>query len=99
MISTIKIDGKLDDADWKNAPALTGYSELRPVPGRKEFENSKTEKRHRFPNLIFPFRRICLLGVLSSAYRYHLGNLFIRSTRDDLLGTSTGSSSCRDAHV
>ncbi len=41
--ASIKIDGKLDDADWKTAPALTGYSELRPVPGRKEFENSKTE--------------------------------------------------------
>ncbi len=39
----IKIDGKLDDADWKNASLLTGYTELRPVPGRKEFENSKTE--------------------------------------------------------
>ncbi len=49
-ITSIKIDGNLDEADWKDAPALTGYSELRPVPGRKEFENSKTESYLLYDN-------------------------------------------------
>lgn len=40
---TIKIDGKLDEASWKDAPALTDYIELRPLPFRKESESNKTE--------------------------------------------------------
>ncbi|HUR67288.1 MAG TPA: DUF5916 domain-containing protein, partial [Chitinophagaceae bacterium] len=39
----IKIDGKIDEVAWKDAPSLSGYTELRPVPFRKEFESSKTE--------------------------------------------------------
>src|SRR6185503_14968515 len=39
----IKIDGNLDEAVWKDAPLMTGYKELRPMPGRSEFAASTTE--------------------------------------------------------
>ena len=41
--SAIKIDGKLDDAAWKDAPIATNFVELRPVAFRKETEANRTE--------------------------------------------------------
>ena len=41
--AAIKIDGKLDDAAWKDAPIATNFVELRPVAFRKESENNRTE--------------------------------------------------------
>ena len=43
-ISTaIKIDGVLDDADWKGAPLADKFVELKPTPYRKEFPGNPTE--------------------------------------------------------
>jgi hypothetical protein len=39
----IKIDGLLDDAAWKDAPAALGYTEFRPTPFRKEDPEIRTE--------------------------------------------------------
>ena len=39
----MKIDGILDEAVWKDAPAVAGYTELRPVPFRKEDQANRTE--------------------------------------------------------
>jgi hypothetical protein len=39
----IKIDGKLDDAAWKDAPAALGYTEFRPTPFKKEDSAIRTE--------------------------------------------------------
>ena len=41
--AAIKIDGKLDDAAWKDAPIATNFVELRPVAFRKETEANRTE--------------------------------------------------------
>lgn len=41
--SAINIDGVLDDAAWKNAPAALGYTEFRPTPFRKEDPANRTE--------------------------------------------------------
>jgi len=41
--AAIKIDGKLDDAAWKDAPIATNFVELRPVAFRKESETNRTE--------------------------------------------------------
>ena len=41
--SVIKIDGLLDDAAWKDAPAALGYTEFRPTPFRKEDSANRTE--------------------------------------------------------
>ena len=41
--TAIKIDGKLDDAAWKDAPIATNFVELRPVAFRKESEANRTE--------------------------------------------------------
>jgi len=41
--AVIKIDGILDDAAWKDAPAALGYTEFRPVPFRKEEDAIRTE--------------------------------------------------------
>jgi len=41
--AAIKIDGKLDDAAWKDAPIATNFVELRPVAFRKESEANRTE--------------------------------------------------------
>ena len=41
--TAIKIDGKLDDAAWKDAPIATNFVELRPVAFRKESETNRTE--------------------------------------------------------
>jgi len=41
--SPIKIDGKLDDIAWKDAPLATGFIELRPIPFRKEEYANRTE--------------------------------------------------------
>ena len=41
--SAIKIDGLLDDAAWKDAPAALGYTEFRPTPFRKENYENRTE--------------------------------------------------------
>lgn len=42
-ISSISIDGKLDEPAWKNAPAALGYTEFRPTPFRKEDDANRTE--------------------------------------------------------
>lgn len=39
----IKIDGILDDAAWKDAPAALDYIEFRPTPFRKEAHEIRTE--------------------------------------------------------
>jgi hypothetical protein len=39
----IKVDGLLDDAAWKDAPAALGYTEFRPTPSRKEDHENRTE--------------------------------------------------------
>jgi Domain of unknown function (DUF5916) len=41
--AAIKLDGLLDDAAWKGAPAALGYTEFRPTPFRKEDEANRTE--------------------------------------------------------
>ncbi|MEO5682909.1 MAG: DUF5916 domain-containing protein [Chitinophagaceae bacterium] len=41
--AAIKIDGKLDDIAWKEAPMATNFVELRPVAFRKEEEANRTE--------------------------------------------------------
>lgn len=38
-----KIDGILDDAVWNNVPIATDFIELRPVPGRVEPKDGRTE--------------------------------------------------------
>lgn len=42
---TPKIDGILDDDAWQNAPIATNFVELRPVPGRVESQDGRTEVR------------------------------------------------------
>ncbi len=44
-ISSPKIDGLLDDEEWKDAPIATDFIELRPVPGRLEPTDGRTEIR------------------------------------------------------
>ena len=39
----IEIDGVLDDAAWKDAPAALGYTEFRPTPFKKEDSALRTE--------------------------------------------------------
>ena len=39
----IKIDGLIDDAAWKDAPAALDYTEFRPTPFRKEDPANRTE--------------------------------------------------------
>src|SRR5207302_736865 len=39
----IKIDGVLDDAAWKDAPAALGFTEFRPTPFRVEDSALRTE--------------------------------------------------------
>src|SRR5579875_143440 len=41
--AVIKIDGVLDDAAWKDAPAALGYTEFRPTPFRPEDSANRTE--------------------------------------------------------
>ena len=41
--TVIKIDGKLDDIAWKDAPIATNFVELRPVAFRKEEQSNRTE--------------------------------------------------------
>lgn len=41
--STIKIDGKLDDVGWKDAPLATNFFEWRPDAGAPEKNSSRTE--------------------------------------------------------
>ena len=38
----VKIDGLLNEEAWKDASAITGYTEFRPKPGRKEDSASRT---------------------------------------------------------
>lgn len=40
-----KIDGDLSDAVWTNAPIATDFIELRPVPGRLELKEGRTEMK------------------------------------------------------
>ncbi len=42
-VNAPKIDGNLNDAVWKNVTPLNGFTELRPIPGRLEQEDQKTE--------------------------------------------------------
>ncbi|WP_231458524.1 DUF5916 domain-containing protein [Pedobacter sp. Leaf132] len=42
---TPKIDGVLDDACWVNVPIVTDFFELRPVPGRVEKQDRRTEMK------------------------------------------------------
>jgi hypothetical protein len=39
----VKIDGLIDDAAWKDAPAALGYTEFRPTPFRMEDSATRTE--------------------------------------------------------
>ncbi|MES1215942.1 MAG: DUF5916 domain-containing protein [Bacteroidota bacterium] len=41
--AAIKLDGLLDDAAWKDAPAALDYTEFRPTPFRKEDTANRTE--------------------------------------------------------
>lgn len=41
--SAIKLDGLIDDAAWKDAPAALGYTEFRPTPFRAEDQANRTE--------------------------------------------------------
>ncbi len=41
--ATIKLDGLVDDAAWKDAPAALGYTEFRPTPFRAEDAANRTE--------------------------------------------------------
>ena len=43
ITTTIKIDGVLDDAAWKDAPIADKFIELRPTPFKAENEDNKTE--------------------------------------------------------
>ena len=43
ITTTIKIDGVLDDAAWKDAPVADKFIELRPTPFKAENEDNKTE--------------------------------------------------------
>lgn len=45
-----KIDGILDDEAWKSAPVAGGFVELKPVPGRLEKADQKTEVRIVYDN-------------------------------------------------
>ena len=45
-----KIDGILDDDAWKSAPVAGDFVELRPVPGRLEKNDQKTEVRIVYDN-------------------------------------------------
>ncbi len=42
---TPKIDGVLDDACWVNVPIATDFFEIRPVPGRVERQERRTEMK------------------------------------------------------
>ncbi|WP_231427039.1 DUF5916 domain-containing protein [Pedobacter sp. Leaf250] len=44
-VQTPKIDGVLDDACWVNVPIATDFFEIRPVPGRVEKKNRRTEMK------------------------------------------------------
>lgn len=41
--AVIKLDGLLDEAAWKDAPAALDYTEFRPTPFRKEDSTNRTE--------------------------------------------------------
>src|SRR5450432_1593520 len=41
--AAIKIDGLIDEAAWKDAPAALGYTEFRPTPFRVEDPANRTE--------------------------------------------------------
>ncbi len=45
-----KVDGILDDEVWKQAVSAKGFIELRPVPGRLERENNRTEVKIIYDN-------------------------------------------------
>ncbi|MXV49850.1 hypothetical protein GS399_02625 [Pedobacter sp. HMF7647] len=47
---TIKIDGSLDEPEWRTAPAATDFIDIRPVPGRHEGAKQKTEIRFLYDN-------------------------------------------------
>ncbi|WP_432711993.1 DUF5916 domain-containing protein [Pedobacter sp.] len=42
-LTSPKIDGILDDAEWNNVPIATGFIENNPTPGRVETEDRRTE--------------------------------------------------------
>ena len=44
-VETPKIDGVLDDACWVNVPIATDFFEIRPVPGRVEKQDRRTEMK------------------------------------------------------
>ena len=41
--AVIKIDGILNEPEWKTAPAALGYTEFRPTPFKKEDSANRTE--------------------------------------------------------
>lgn len=43
MTGSIKLDGLIDDAAWKDAPAAMGYTEFRPTPFKAEDPANRTE--------------------------------------------------------
>ncbi|RYD80800.1 MAG: hypothetical protein EOP55_01190 [Sphingobacteriales bacterium] len=44
-VESPKIDGVLDDACWVNVPIATDFFEIRPVPGRVETKDRRTEMK------------------------------------------------------
>lgn len=46
----IKIDGNLNEAAWQSAPLISGFTENRPVAGRKQRDELKTEVRVLYDN-------------------------------------------------
>ncbi len=47
---TIKIDGHLNESDWQKAPLLSGFTQVRPNPGKVEDEETRTEVRVLYDN-------------------------------------------------
>lgn len=43
VTGTIKLDGLIDDAAWKDAPSANGYTEFRPTPFKPEDPANRTE--------------------------------------------------------
>lgn len=50
-VETPKIDGHLDDQVWSNAPVATEFIEMRPIPGRVESREGRTEVRILYDDL------------------------------------------------
>jgi hypothetical protein len=49
--ATIKLDGLIDEPEWKKAPAATNFTELRPTPFRLEEQANSTEIYFLYNNI------------------------------------------------